>query len=164
MDRGAEGPTVVRNRFYAGIILLGSTLGLFIALCLAILALASLFPLKQLTAQRGVDALLWAAFSAYGALMGISWWGRGRRMAFYSARLDERGVDFHLGTRRHPDTCFFPWAEISAVRHERRGIAHYFMVLGRDGSSVEFSSYAFARPKRLARLIAEHAGQSIQEA
>lgn len=160
----AEGPTVVRNGLYAGIILLGSAFGLFVALCLAILALANLFPLNLLTVQRGVDALLWAAFAAYGALMGISWWGRGRRMAFYWARLDERGVDFRLGTRRHPDTCFFPWGEISAVRHKRKGNAQYFTVFGRDGSSVEFSAYTFARPKRLARRIAEHVGQSIQQA
>lgn len=159
-----EGPTVVGNGLYSGIILLGSALGLFVALCLGILALASVFPLKALTIQRGADALVWAAFAAYTALMGISWWGRGRRMAFYSVRLDERGVGFCLGTRRHPDTCFFPWGEIRAVRRERRGNAQYFTVLGADGNSVAFSAYTFARPKRLARRIAERVGQSIQEA
>ena len=157
-----EGPIVVRNGFYAGIILLGSAIGLFLALCLAILALAELFPISLLTVRRGVDALLWAAFAGYTGLMAIQGWGWGRRLAFWSVRLDARGVDFRLGTRRHPDSCFFPWDEIKEVRRERRGKAQYFTVLAKGGSSVEFSAYTFARPMRLARRIAEQAGQKIQ--
>jgi hypothetical protein len=163
MAKDTAGPTLVRNGLYAGIILLGSAVGLFLALCLALLALANVFPLSRLTFQRGADALFWAAFAAYTGFMALSWWGRGRRLACWSVRLDERGVDFRLGTRGQPDTCFFPWGEIREVRRRRKGQAQYFTVLGKSGDSVEFSACTFARPRRLARRIAAHAGQSVQE-
>ena len=96
--------------------------------------------------------------------MGASWWGTGTRMAFHRVRFDERGVDFRLGTRRNPQTQFFPWEQISTVSHRRQGNAHYYAVHGLDGRSATFSSYTFFRPRKVARMVAALAGQSIQEA
>jgi hypothetical protein len=58
---------------------------------------------------------------------------------------------------------YFPWNEVSAVKHQRQGNVDYYFVLGRAGSSVQFNNYSFIRAKTIAREVAARVGQPIQE-
>jgi hypothetical protein len=91
-------------------------------------------------------------------------WKLSRGMAVYKVMLDSRGVNFNLGTKKKPSDLFLAWDQIAAIKHKRVGNAQNYYVLGKDGSEAIFSSYTFFRPKKVARLIAERAGLTIQEA
>jgi hypothetical protein len=51
-----------------------------------------------------------------------------------------------------------PWTEIEAVHYKRIENAQKFTILGRDSTTVIFTSYSFYRPRRVARIIAARAG------
>jgi hypothetical protein len=88
----------------------------------------------------------------------------GRAMAGYQVRLDNRGVEFSLGTKKKPAELFMEWGQIAAIKQMRVGNAQQFWVEGTDGSEARFSSYTFFRPKKVARLIAARTGLAIQKA
>jgi hypothetical protein len=90
-------------------------------------------------------------------------WKWGLRMANYKVKLDELGVDFNLGTKKKPSELFMPWDRVASVQQKRVNNAQKFTILGTDGSSAIFSSYTFFRSKRVARMIAERAGLTIQK-
>jgi hypothetical protein len=91
-------------------------------------------------------------------------WNLGRAMAGYQVKLDSRGVDFNLGTKKKPANLFMEWGQIAAIKQRRAGNAQQFWVEGTDGSEARFSSYTFFRPKQVARLIAARTGLAIQKA
>jgi len=160
---GSEQVLFSNSRILVGVVLLLSGAAFFLALCMAILVLTFLFPLAGFTFGRLVNAFCWGLAAFVFGTLGLAMGRLGLRMAFYEVLLDARGAAFRLGTRRQPATTLFPWDQITAVRHKRLGNAQYYAVRGRDGSSVEFSSYTFFRPKKVARSIADRAGQAIQE-
>ena len=164
MDPGGLEQKVYRNNpILVGLVFLMGVISLFMALCMGILVLVTLFPLRGFTFQRLTDVFWWAMGTlAFGA-MGPGLWQVGAGMAFSQVRQDGQGVAFRLGTRKRPVERFFPWDQVAAVWHKRKGNAQYYGVQGLDGKSVEFSSYAFLRPRKLARLIAAQAGKPIQE-
>ena len=162
-DGGLEATVFRNNRIMVALVFLMGCASLFIALCMGILVLATLFPLRGFTFQRFMSVFWWAMGALITGTMGPGFWQMSFRMAFAQARQDGRGVAFRLGTRKNPVERFFPWGEITTVWHKRVGNAHYFGVQGADGQSVEFSSYAFLRPRKLARTLAARAGKAIQE-
>jgi hypothetical protein len=85
-------------------------------------------------------------------------------LAGHTVKLDQRGVDFNLGTKKIPLELFMPWDNVASVQQRRVGNAQQFTITGKDGSVAQFSSYTFVRPKKIARMIAERVGQSIQRA
>jgi hypothetical protein len=83
-------------------------------------------------------------------------------MANYTVKMDDRGVDFNLGTKKKPVELFMAWDNVASVEQKRVGNAQQFTITGKDGSFARFSSYTFVRPKKIARMIAERVGQTIQ--
>ena len=79
-------------------------------------------------------------------------------MAHCSVLLDSYGAHFKFGSTDDVKEEFMPWNGIEAVHFKRIQNAQKFTILGTDTSTVTFTSHAFYRPKRVARLIAERAG------
>jgi hypothetical protein len=136
----------------------------FIALCMAMLVLSLVFPLSDFSLAKGWNALLWALSAFIFGSMCPWMWTMGRRMLDYEVRLDSRGAEFKLGTKREPSNLFLTWDRIAAITHQRVGNAQEYRVLGTDGSKAIFTSYTFLRPKKVALTIADRAGKSIQTA
>ena len=67
------------------------------------------------------------------------------------------------GTKKNPSDLFLAWDQIAAIKFKRIGNAQQYYVLGKDGSEARFSSYTFFRPKKIARLIADRTGLTIQK-
>lgn len=157
-------PVVVRNsRFLIGVTRFGSVSAVFMALSMALAAISVLFPLSGFTLARTWNVLGWS-FSACATGWMCPWlWKLGMDMANYQVRLDSRGVEFCLGTKKNPQELFLAWDQIVAIKHQRSGNIQIYNIYGSDDSQLQFTSYTFFRPKKLARLIAARAGQSIQQ-
>jgi hypothetical protein len=85
-------------------------------------------------------------------------------MLGYQVLLNGRGVTFNLGTKRNPADLFMPWDQVKVITLRRDVNVQRCSVHGSDGSQATFSSYTFFRPKKVARMIAERAGVTIQRA
>jgi hypothetical protein len=147
-----------------GFMLLVSISAAFMSLCMLMLGLGALFPLHGYTFGRLQNAFWWTFAAVSFATMCPGLWVWGRRMACYKVLLDAMGVEFRFGTKKSPQAPLrMNWDQIKAIQHRRVEKAETYTVLGNDGSSAQFSSYTFFRPKKLAKLIAARASQSIQE-
>ncbi len=157
-------PMVLRNnRLFCWFTMSASFFTLFLAGCMVILVLSEVFPLSALTAAKGMNAVMWAFCAIYTGFACPWLWYTGRALANYEVRLDSRGVGFRLGTKKNPQDLFLAWDQVAAIKQERVGNAQQFFVVGTDGSEAKFSSYMFFRPRRVALLIADRTGQSIQK-
>ncbi len=152
------------SRIMIGFMLLVSLSAAFVSLCMLILGLSALFPLHGYTFDR-IQNAFWSIFAAVSfAAMCPPLWKWGRRLASYKVLLDAIGVEFHFGTKKNPqEPLRINWDRFKAIQHRRVEKADTYTVLGNDGSSAQFSSYTFVRAKKLAKLIAARASQSIQE-
>jgi hypothetical protein len=158
-------PVVLHNsRIVCWTILAIGISAAFMALCMVIVVLTEIFPLSDLTAGKGLSAFQWALGALAMGSMCPWLWNMGRTMACYRVRLDSRGVDFVLGSRKKPQELFLSWDQVASVKHQRIGNIQYYFVHGTNGSEARFNSYTFFRPKKVARLIAERAGLVILEA
>jgi hypothetical protein len=158
-------PVVLRNnRFLIGVTMMGGIFAAIMAVAMVLGMFSKLFPLSALTAARGWSALRWALSALAMGSMCPWLWNLGRSMAGYDVRLDGRGVEFNLGTKKAPANLFIAWDQVAAIKHKRVGNVQQYWVHGADGSEARFSSYTFFRPKKVARLIAARAGLTIQEA
>jgi hypothetical protein len=157
-------PLVLRNsRFLLGVTFTGGLVAAFFCICMLLMVFSQLFPLSALGVARGFNALQWAAGALGMLYMCLQLWGLGRKMAGYQVRLDSRGADFILGTKKTPSNLFLAWDKIAAIKFQRVGSAQQYFVQGADGSEARFSSYTFFRPKKVATLIAARSGLSIQK-
>ena len=158
-------PIVLRNsRILIGLTLFGSIVAATFAVLMFFGMISEIIPLSAISVARGFGALQWALASLSMGLMCPWLWKLGRKMAHYTVKLDSRGADFNLGTKKQPSGLFLTWDQIAAIKHKRVGNAQQYFVQGTDGSYAQFSSYTFFRPKKVARLIAARTGQAIQEA
>jgi hypothetical protein len=156
---------VLRNsRLLIGVTLMGSIFAALMAVAMVLGMFSQLFPFSALNAARGWSALRWALSALAMGTMCPWLWKLGRAMAGYQVRLDGRGVDFVLGTKKSPSNLFLAWNQIAAIKHKRVGNVQQYWVQGTDGSEARYSSYTFFRPKKVSRLIAARAGVTIQEA
>jgi hypothetical protein len=136
---------------------------LFIGVCMVLMVFSVLFPLSAITFMSVLAAAQWGLG---GLMMGYMcpWlWKWSQGMLHKKVKLDERGVDFQLGTKKKPQELNMPWDTVASVQQKRVGNAQQFTIAGTDGSVAQFSSYTFFRPKRVARRIAERVGQTIQK-
>jgi len=154
-------PVVLRNsRILCLLTMAGGIVAGFTSLCMAILCLSSLANLSA----SGLESAVWWAISSLVMAYGCArLWGLGRDMANYEVVLNERGVNFNLGTKKRPASLFLAWDQVTAVKRRRVGNVQQFWVVGRGGSEARFSSYTFFRPKKVARLIADRAGLTIEK-
>ena len=158
-------PVVLRNsRFLCWVTMSGSFFAAIMGVCMVLVVFSQVFPLSDLNADRGWSAFKWALSACAMGYMSPWLWSLGRKMANYEVKLDSRGVDFNLGTKKKPQELFLAWDQISAIKHKRVGNVQQYFVFGTDGSQAIFTSYTFFRPKKVARLIASRTGQAIQKA
>jgi hypothetical protein len=158
-------PIVLRNsRILIGLTLFGSIVAATFSVLMLFGMISEIIPLSAISVARGFGALQWALASLSMGLMCPWLWKLGRKMAGYRVKLDSRGADFNLGTKKQPSELFLTWEQIAAIKHKRIGNAQWYFVQGTDGSEARFSSYTFFRPKKVARLVAARTGQAIQEA
>jgi hypothetical protein len=157
-------PITLRNsRILVGVTMAGSLFAAIFVVAMTLMVFSLLFPLRDLNGAKAWSAFTWA-FSALAMGYMSPWlWKLGRAMAGYQIRLDSRGVQFNLGTKREPSDLFLPWDQIAAIKHKRVGNVQQYFVQGTDGSEARFSSYTFFRPKKVARSIAARTGLAIQE-
>ena len=109
MEAERARPLVVRNsRMLIGVTLVGSVFALFLALCMVLMVFSLVFPVADLNADKGWEAVKWAFGACVMGWMCPWLWQMGRAMAGYEVRLDSRGVDFKLGTKKKPQGSFLP--------------------------------------------------------
>src|SRR6202050_4498683 len=133
-------PMVLRNsRILIGLTLFGSIVTATFAVCMFFGMISEFMPLSALSVARGFGALQWALAALSMGLM-CPWLGKlVRKMAGYRVRLDSRGADFNLGTKKQPSELFLSWDQIAAIKHKRIGNAQQYFVQGTDGSAARFS-------------------------
>lgn len=152
-------PTLLRNnRLLIFFSFLGSLLALGVGLCMLVVAATNFFPLRALNLDRFAAGALFSFGAWLMAMSQVYLWRQGNLMAGCSVLLDMRGAHFRLGKTAGDEEVFMPWTEIEAVHYKRIENAQKFTILGRDSTTVIFTSYSFYRPRRVARIIAARAG------
>jgi hypothetical protein len=122
MDNNTTHPVVFRNDwFLTAFLLIVALLSFVFAFGMLVLALTLAFPLHGYTVSRGISVFQSAVGAFFSLVFGLTMWVQGVRMAHYKARLDDRGVNFHLGSKKYPHETFFAWDQIAAVKLARRG-------------------------------------------
>jgi hypothetical protein len=142
---------------FSGVMTLLMALGFFFAGIVKVLHASE--PMLHKTA--GLFGVTIAGFFTVG--LGRYMWEQGNRMAFYQVGLENKGLRVRLGTKDNPQEQFLAWDQVAAVKYWRVANVQYGSVVGKAENFVEWSSYTFFRPKKVARLIAARAGQSVQE-
>lgn len=135
----------------------------FIGVCMMLMIVSLLTPLSAISFMRVLAAVQWGLGGFLMCILCPALWKWGRGMLEKRVILDERGVDFNLGTRKSPQELLMAWGQVTRVQQKRVGNAQQFTVTGADGSYASFTSYTFFRPRRVARLIAVRAGIEIQK-
>ncbi len=154
-----ERPTLLRNNpVLIFLTYLGSIAALLISLSMMFVALTTIFPLSAITLDRFAAAALLVLGAWLMAMTQVFLWRQGNLMAYCSVLLDSFGAHFKFGNTENAKEVFMPWNGIEAVHYKRIQNGQKFTILGTDTSTVTFTSYAFYRPKRVARIIAERAG------
>jgi hypothetical protein len=136
---------------------------LLIGICMVLMIFSVLSPLSAISFMRVLAAAQWGLGGFMFCYLCPAMWNMGLRMMHKRVKLDERGAEFSLGTKKKPVDLFMAWDDIVAVKQQRVGNAQQFTIQGTEGSFAQFSSYTFFRPKRVARMIAERVGQTIQK-
>jgi hypothetical protein len=159
----AQVVVVHNNKLYIGFTLLLSLCAAFLAGCMVLMVFSLLFPLSALNFSQGVSAVQWGFGALIFGYMCPALWKISMGMIHHHVKMDSRGVDFMLGTKKAPKELFMPWDKVASIQQKRAGMAQQFTVRGSDGSYATFTSYTFARPLKVARLIAERTGIAIQK-
>jgi hypothetical protein len=134
-----------------------------LGMCMMLEGGSLLFPVRAITFRLAIAAGQWI-LGGFLMCMTCPWaWQWGTRMLGLHVKLDARGVDFNLGTKKKPGELFMAWEQVAAVQQKRVGQVREYTVLGKDGSRASFTSNTLFRSQRIARMIAERAGLTIQK-
>jgi hypothetical protein len=164
MTDNFTGPTVYGNNgFFVGIVKFSGAVTLVLAILFFIGGILKVLhtPESILHKTGGLFGVSIAAI--FTVTLALYMWAQGNRMAFYQISLENDGLRLRLGTEKNPQEEFFAWDRIAAVKYWRVVNVQYGSVTGKAENVVAWSSYTFFRPKKVARLIAARAGQSLQE-
>jgi len=157
-------PVVLHNsRIVCWLTMFMGICALFIGLCMMLMVVSFFIPTSALSFGRVLAALQWGLGGLIMCLMCPWLWKWGSRMINFKVKLDQRGADFNLGTKKKPRELFMAWEQMVSFQQKRVGNAQEFTILGADGSRASFTSNTFFRPKKVARMIAERAGLTIQK-
>jgi hypothetical protein len=135
----------------------------FMGLCMLLMAGSQVFPVSAITFMRVLAAAQWGVGGLMMCMMCPWLWSWGTRMLNFNVKLDARGVDFNLGTKKQPSKLFMAWEQVAAVEQKRVGNVQECTIVGKDGSRASYNSFTFFRPKHVARMIAERAGLTIEK-
>lgn len=117
----------------------------------------------------GIDSkqLFYASAWTFAALAigfpGLRLWMWARTMTHNEARMDGRGVEFHLGSGKRTEAGFVAWDQIASITKRQTLKGTVFTVSGTGGREAKFSTRTFFRAKSLARLISSRSGMPILE-
>lgn len=164
MTDNFAGPTVYRNDgFLVGLVKFSGVVALLMAALFFIGGILKVWDTQEPMLHK-IGGLSGVTISAlFTVALALYMWTQGNRMAFYQISLENDGLRIRLGTQKNPQEEFFVWDQIAAVKYWRVVNVQYGSVTGQAGNAVEWSSYTFFRPKKVARLIAARAGQSLQK-
>ena len=164
MTNDSTQATVFRNhRFLIGMVKFSGIVALVLGAGFFFAGLVKVFHTPGTAAHRLAGVLGVSIGAAFTVGLSVYMWNQGGRMAFYQVKFENEGLRFRLGTEQNPREEFFAWEQIAAVEYKRVINTQYGSVVGKDNTLVQFSSYTFFRPKKLVKLIAARAGQSIRE-
>lgn len=164
MENQATKTVVFRNDwFLVAFYLIVGLLAILFSIGMFAFTLTLIFPLHGYSWARGISVCESSIGTVLTFLFGFSFWLQGIRLAHYQARLDDRGVDFRMGSKKYPHETFFAWDQIAAVNHWRVAGSNCYAVVGKDKRVFEFTAFIFWRPKKLANRIAAHIGLPIEE-
>ena len=164
MTDNFAGPTVYGNNgFLVGMVKFSGAIALLMATLFFLGGISKVLhtPEPILHKVGGLFGVVIAAI--FTVTLALYMWAQGNRMAFYQISLENDGLRIRLGTQKNPQEDFFAWDQIAAVKYWRVVNVQYGSVTGKTENAVEWSSYTFFRPKKVARLIAARAGQSLQQ-
>jgi hypothetical protein len=138
-------------------------ISVFMGVCMMLMVVSMLFPVSAITFMRVLAAAQWGLGGLMMCMMCPWLWKWGARMLNFNVKLDARGVDFNLGTKKQPGELFMAWEQVVAVQQKRVGNLQEYTIVGKDGSRATYTSYTFFRSKHVARTIAERAGLTIRK-
>jgi hypothetical protein len=138
-------------------------ISVLLGICMMLMVISLLFPLRAITLMRVFAAVQWGLGGFLMCMMCPWLWKWCTRMLGFSVKLDARGVDFNLGTKKQPRELFMAWENVAAVQQKRSGNVWEFTIVAKDGGWASYTSYSFFRSKHVARTIAERAGLTVQK-
>ena len=157
-------PVVLHNsRFVCWLTMGMGVISVLLGICMMLMVFSLLVPVSAITLMRVLAAAQWGLGGFLFCCMCPWLWQWGTRMLGFKVKLDERGVDFNLGTKKKPGELFIAWEQIASVQQKRVGNLQEYTILGTDGSHASYSSLTFFRSMRVAKMIAERAGLPIQK-
>ena len=157
-------PMLLHNsRFVCWLTMGMGVISVFLGLCMMLMVFSVLTPVSAITFMSVLAAAQWGLGGFLFCCMCPWLWQWGTRMLSFKVKLDARGVDFNLGTKKKPSELFMPWEQVASVQQKRVGNLQEFIILGKDGSHASYSSLTFFRSKHVAKMIAERAGLTIQK-
>jgi hypothetical protein len=160
----AGSAAVFRNsRALIGLVMLAGVVSGGIAGAMVLILFTTIFPVHDYSVHAALTVMQICVGIFFSASLAAHMWTLGEKMAHYQARLDERGVEFRLGTKGSPAETFFGWGEIAAVQHKKIVNRQWYGVLAKDRREVEFTGYTFFRGEKLVREVAGRAGVGISE-
>ncbi len=157
---------VVRNNWILlGFLFLLSIAAAIISLGMLLMVGSILFPTEVTpwNFNRISNAVSWLFGALFIGVLCPYMWQTGSTMAHSRVQVGERGVEFRMGTKKKPADLFMPWETVASIQRKRAGNAYQFTVAGKDGSVARYTSYTFFRPAKVARLIAERTGLTIEK-
>lgn len=158
------GTVVLRNSRIVCWLTMGmGVISVFLGICMMLMVVSLLFPLSAITFMRVLAAVQWGLGGFLMCMMCPWLWRWGTRMLGFSVKLDARGVDFNLGTKKQPRELFMAWESVAAVEQKRVGNVREYTIRGKDGGWASFTSNSFFRSMHVARTVAERAGLAIKK-
>jgi hypothetical protein len=132
-------------------------------ICMVLEGGSLLFPLNAITFRAALAAAQWIVGGFLFSMM-LPWaWQWAARILRANVKLDARGVEVTLGTKKKPIDMFVAWDQLASVQQKRLGKIWQYTITAKDGSWVSYSTNSFFRSKRVAREIAERAGLTIEK-
>jgi hypothetical protein len=153
----------LNHRFLIGMVKFSGIVALVLGAGFFFAGLVKVFHTPESMLHKLAGVLGVSIGAAFTVGLSAYMWNQGGRMAFYQVAFENEGLRFRLGTEQNPQEEFFAWEQIAAVEYKRVVNTQYGSVVGKDNRVVQFSSYTFFRPKKLVKIIAARAGQSIRE-
>jgi hypothetical protein len=134
-----------------------------LGICMVLEGGSLLYPVSAINFMAVLAAAQWILGGVMMCAMCPWAWKWGIRMLSVNVKLDAKGVDFNLGTKKKPDEFFMAWEQVTAVQQKRAGKVWQYIILGKNGDYATYSTYTFFRPTHVARKIAERAGLTVQK-
>ncbi len=151
------------SRFVCYLTMAMGIISVILGICMVLEGGSLMLPLSAMTFMAVLAAARWILGGVMMCAM-CSWlWKWSTKLLNVKVKLDAKGVDFNLGTKKKPDEFFMAWEQVAAVQQKCAGKVWEYTILGKDGGRATYSTYTFFRATHVARMIAERAGLAVQK-